>query len=62
MKKVEFKIEAQEYVPGQMTDREKEIQVAKEEARELKKKDVYKKINKAINNQYAVCLQQHKLL
>ena len=62
MKKVEFKVEVTEYVPGQMTDREKEIQAAKEEARELKEKDDWKKINKAINNQYAVCLQQHKLL
>ena len=68
MKKVEFKVEVTRHEPiilGQRTPEQqklKEQELARQEARKQKEKDDWKKINKAINNQYAVCLQQHKLL
>ena len=68
MKKVEFKVEAVRHEPiilGQRTPEQQKLREqerARQEARKQKEKDDWKKINKAINNQYAVCLQQHKLL
>ena len=68
MEKVEFKVEVTHHEPimlGQRTPEQKAIrekEIARQEARKLQEKEEMKKINKAINNQYAVCLQQHKLL
>lgn len=68
MKKVEFKIEITRHEPiilGKRTPEQqklKEQELARQEARKQKEKEDWKQINRAINNQYAVCLQQHKLL
>ena len=68
MKKVEFKVEVTRHEPiilGQKTPEQQKLREqerARQEARKQKEKEDWKKINRAINNQYAVCLQQNKLL
>ena len=68
MKNVEFKVEVRQYQPiilGSKTKEQQELkkqEIARQEARKIKEENDYKILNRAINNQYAVCLKQNKLL
>tara|TARA_R110000765_G_C18541370_1_gene561001 strand:- start:184 stop:555 length:372 start_codon:yes stop_codon:yes gene_type:complete len=67
MKNVEFKVEVREYKPiilGSKTQEQQELkkqEIARQEARKIKEENDFKILNRAINNQYAVCLKHNKL-